>query len=199
MSQFDIQKFDFIDMDEVVKKLRCVKLLGHGLKCVYQNAKAEIENVSPLKLVPTQRYVLSSSLKTIENLYVLFNKIGIDIFNLDGGIRYTLNDKIFHLLPPIIEMTDNSLGGFVPLICDGMHRIKCSIQLNKEIRVICFHNLPPEFPYYAHPLPNGWKDVRIIDRIPPKFQKKVYREPNAHKLLFRDINSVFPGIQFSRK
>jgi hypothetical protein len=51
--------------------------------------------------------------------------------------------------------------------------------------------------YYAHPLPGGWNDVQIIDRLEEGYIKK-FHTVKDHRARFRDYNTEFENIGDSR-
>jgi hypothetical protein len=59
--------------------------------------------------------------------------------------------------------------------------------------------VPPELPYYAHPLDGGWDAVEALPELPDGYEKKAYREPGDHRALYRDFNEAFPGVQPPRR
>jgi hypothetical protein len=71
--------------------------------------------------------------------------------------------------------------------------------MGRDPSIIHVSGLPPEYPYYAYGIEEGWSGVVAIDELTDGFKKKDYRNPDNYKALFRDFNAVFPGIQEQRK
>jgi len=201
-----------IPLQTLLTQLTQTRLMGPGQPLIYQNATLTLqEAVSPNRLIPAQRYVLASDFQMIERLYSTFlQQHALDIFALAGGLwfwpespanpRESTAEKIAEaipLTPPIIEESTTPTGDKIWLISDGMHRIYTARKLGIPINIILVQNVPPQYPYYAYPLANGWNEVIELTEIPKGFHKKTYRETN-YKDLFRNYNEIFPGIQKRR-
>jgi len=198
-----ISHYETITGLDLLRGISCIKLRGHGQPRIYANSPLTITKFHTDELRPAQQYVLKSGVQTILDIYECFKPLGIDVFNLDGGIRFWLEgmDKTepgIPFLPPLIESSKEPGLGRVWLINDGMHRVYAARKLNRWITGVLASNVPTKYPYYAYALVNGWDSVEELDTLPANYQKKVYREPNDHKALFRDINAVFPGVQKDR-
>jgi hypothetical protein len=111
--------------------------------------------------------------------------------NYLGGVTFSDNSNVFSLLPPIIEHWNGKM-----IVADGMHRVSYAIQNKLMIDFIYIRDIDKRCPYYALPLDNGWKDVKIMENKPEV--GKVYREQSDYKRLFRDYNAQFPNIQQKR-
>jgi hypothetical protein len=200
-------------IDEVVllDRLQQTRLKGYGQERVYRNAKLELlEQVSPDELAPAQRYVLRPNLAAIVELRQTMLLRGIDIFALRGGAWVSLAknlethpdeapSELVPILPPIVEESHEADGRLVWLINDGIHRIYAARKARCRINIVLVRDVPPEYPYYAYATAGGWNDVREFDELPDNFQKKDYRFPQNYKGLFRDFESLFPGVQIQRK
>ncbi len=164
-------------------------------------------------------------MERVEDLIALWKRVKknhhVDVFTMAGiheqgeGKQYgyldiTLDDgTTFPILPPIIERFDsieNKSGTFVHqqdscLIIDGMHRVYAA-KLSGLHEITCVIASKPDWPYYALPNEDGWDGVQEIrGELPDGFVKKRYRlpTPGEYKGLYRDFNSVFPGVQEERK
>ncbi|MBF0283822.1 MAG: hypothetical protein HQL51_05120 [Magnetococcales bacterium] len=202
----DIARIQTTPEEELLSRLRQTRLKGHGQPLIYQNARLELaRQMDPRALFPAQRYVLREDFVRLEALHQLFKGRGVDIFALEGAVWFHLRQEdgaegeAIPLLPPVVEMSREPDGRTIPLINDGMHRVYAALRLGKRINVVMVHDVPEEYPYYAHALPNGWDDVTELDALPDDFVKKSYRDPQNYKALFRDFNAVFPGVQKQRK
>lgn len=192
-----ITRLETFSREKLLQSLKQTRLKGHGQALVYEKSRLElVEQVDPDQLYPAQRYVLKEQLETV---YHLFHKLDVDIFNLDGGILFWVDEKgPIPLTPPLVENSKEPDGRIIPLINDGMHRVYAAKRLGKKINCVMVHEVPEKWPYYAFALENGWDGVREMDELPKGFAKKRYRNPKNHKDLFRDFNAIFPGIQKKR-
>ena len=68
----------------------------------------------------------------------------------------------------------------------------------RKINVVLARNVPPEYPYYAYALSDGWAHVEELEELREGYQKKEYRNPENYKALFRDFNEIFEGVQKQR-
>ena len=192
-----VTKLEVVPSSILLSKLKNTRLLGYGQVLVYANAQLSIEQQLDTDiLVPTQRYVLRSTLWTVKELYTTLLSQGVDMFKLDTAVWFWREDirTLLPLLPPIIEESYEADGRKVWLISDGMHRVYTARKLGKPLNVILVKNA--SHPYYAYPLDKGWADVAELQEL-GSLPKKKYRE-TAYKELFRNYNDVFPGIQKSR-
>jgi len=197
-----ISRFEIIPEQELLNRLKQTRLQGFGRPFIYERAELGIvEAVDPRKLAPAQRFVLTAGVRAITELANDFEKQGIDIFGLRGGILFSTDDhsEIIPFIPPVIEESLEPDGRMVWLINDGIHRVYAAMKLGRKLNIVLARNVPREYPYYAYALPNGWNDVTEFDELQDGFQKKTYRDPNGYKALFRDFNEVLPGVQKQRK
>jgi hypothetical protein len=202
---------EIIDENTLLHKLRQTRLNGYGHARVYRNAKLELlEQVSPDELAPAQRYVLRPTLGAVRELREAMLPRGFDIIALRGGVWIwpakngdtvpaEPSDPPVPILPPIIEESHEADGRLLWLINDGIHRVYTARKAGCRINIVLVRDVPPEYPYYAHATAGGWNDVLELDELPDNFQKKDYRVPKNYKALFRDFNSLFPGVQVQRK
>lgn len=199
----EIERFEMIPEAELLARLKQTRLRGFDRFPIYQDAELELlEAFDPRDLVPAQRYVLESDFRNIESLYHSFEKLGVDIFSLRGGLMFWLKgeqDEPIPLTPPVIEESVEPDGRVVLLINDGMHRVYTAMKLGKPINVILARHVDKRYPYYAYALENGWADVEELKELPDNYLKKTYRDPDNYKALFRDFNERLPGVQKQRK
>ena len=194
-----------LSTEETLARFKETRLRGFGQPRIYEKASLELRPAVPTeKLIPTQRYVLTSDLNTIFALETLLLGHNIDIFALTGAVLLWLEREGEEegpnpLTPPIIEDSQEANGQTVWIINDGMHRIAAARKRGRDINVILAQGVPTEYPYYAFPLENNWQDVVELAELPDNFAKKSYRSPDDYKSLFRDFNGVFEGIQKQRK
>jgi hypothetical protein len=201
-----IQKFELLSENELLSRIQQTRLRGFGGAQVYQNASIQlVEAVDPNSLAPAQRYVLRDHCAVIEDLYRAFQEKGIDLFALRGALLFTpepegdLPAESIPFLPPIIEESIEPDGRHVWLINDGIHRVYTAKKLGCLVNIVQVRNVPPQYPYYAYALENGWEGVEELAELPDTYMKKTYRDPSHYKALFRLFNEVFPGVQEPRK
>jgi hypothetical protein len=185
--------------EELLERLRAVRLRGHPDVRPYAEADLQLRAVDPDTLAPPQRYVLREGVQTMHDLRAALASHGLDPFALDGGALVTIDGDAIPVIPPIVEESHEPDGRTVDVIADGLHRVYAARQRGLPITVVVARGLPRDFPYYALALPDGWAGVAELDELPDGFQKKTYRVPDRYKSLFRQYNEVFPGVQQQRK
>ena len=187
--------FEQLNKSEVLRRLRAVTLLNSSVQ-PYKKAKIAFNaKVNPSILMPCQNYVLNERLQDISTMItdLAVSPLGLlsSKFCQLAGCRFSHDKKMLSLIPPIIENWEGKL-----IIADGMHRCFYALHRDLLIDVIMIKEIDEECPYYALPLPNRWKDVKIVDSKPEI--GKVYKEPDSYKRLFRDYNGQFPNVQMKR-
>lgn len=191
------------DRDELLSALRETPLRGFDKAKLYANATLELAPATDTDmLTPAQRYVLEPTLDKLLRLRAALLAEGIDLFALDGGAYiHTSEDpsEAIPIVPPIVEETLEPDGRCVLLINDGLHRVSAARSLGLPISVVVARGVPSEYPYYAYALPRGWAELEQLEKLPDSYQKKEYRLPDNYKALFREFNTVFPGVQKQRK
>lgn len=194
--------------DELLAALRRTRLRGFGGARPYENATLElVPAVDPDALAPAQRYVLRPTVERILALRAALAPHGVDPFALDGGVHVhtggeaggEAGGEVVPLIPPIVEESTERDGRTALVINDGIHRVFAARSAGLPIAVVLARGVPPEYPYYAYALDDGWAGVALLDELPERFQKKEYRRPDAYKALFREFNEVFPGVQQERR
>jgi hypothetical protein len=198
-----ILSIERFDCDQLLASLRETPLRGFDKVELYANATLElVPAVDTDLLTPAQRYVLEPTLRKLLDLRDALSSHGIDPFILDGGayVHTSENpDEPIPLIPPIVEETLEPDGRTVLLINDGLHRVTAARSLGLPISVVIARGVPREYPYYAYALSNGWDELERLEELPDSYQKKEYRLPENYKALFREFNTVFPGVQKQRK
>ena len=184
--------------DELLARLREVRLVGHGRAKPYGHAELAIERHAPDDLVPAQRYLLSGNVERVLELRKALLAHGLDLFALDGGASVRLDDGDVTVIPPVVEESREPDGRTLLLVNDGVHRVYAARSSGERITVVVARGVPPELPYYAHPLDGGWDAGEALAELPDGYDKKAYREPGDHRALYRDFNAVFPGVQEAR-
>jgi hypothetical protein len=200
----NIVKYELLPEADLLARLKTTRLRGFDGAQVYRDASLEIANKHTDELTPAQRYVLADGVQTILDLADAFEPKGIDVFGLRGALLFwpegsdPETEPAIPLLPPMIEESREQDGRSVLLINDGIHRVYAARKRGRAINVVLARNVPPEYPYYAYALPDGWAQVEELAELTEGYQKKAYRNPDNYKALFRDFNAVFEGIQKQR-
>lgn len=203
----NITRIEKISEDALLKRVRQTRLRGHGQPLIYEKAQlALVRHADPRTLYPAQNYILRADHQRLRDLHDAFLARGHDIFALEGGLHFWMQEGNadteegpIPLTPPVVEMSQEPGGRTIPLINDGMHRVYTAMQLQKSIHILLVHNVPEQWPYYAYARETGWDGVEELTELPDNYVKKSYRDPEHYKALFRDFNHVFPGIQKQRK
>lgn len=177
------QRMTLVQLEE---RLRNVPLLLSPNIKPYMEADIYKKTVHVNELKPTQTYVLKRILEQQEKLETYLNDENLSMFDLDGALKISCMGKSFWLLPPICEVENDEM-----IICDGMHRLYTAPHGVCKVIVI----KGATHPYYADPL-DSWSKCNTY--YEPPEQKKVYRDKENYKSLFRNLNDQFEGIQEKR-
>jgi hypothetical protein len=190
---------------ELLSKLEHVTLRGSSVQ-PYLGARIDIVTLDPAILAPTQRYVLTSELKKIEQVrWGLLKDQHIDILQLDGYLKCSYPadypgpplSHVIDVLPPVVEEYFDPRGNLHLTIADGQHRSFLARQMGTLLAVAYVRGVNQHHSYYAYPLPGGWKDVEIVDTIEEGYIKK-FHSLREHKSRFRDYNTQFENVGDSR-
>jgi hypothetical protein len=177
----------------VIERLRAVRLHKSTLR-VYKDANIVSETIPPETVYPCQLYCLQSILDRLKELGEALRAEGIDLMNLDGAVEYLCEDRVFQVIPPVVE-TDRVTG--LPIVCDGVHRLFIARTLERSCQVLWVKD--PTVSYYADPNKAGWRDV-MLHKDHASMHKAVglkrwYRSSrNGYLTGFRDFNSVFVNV-----
>ena len=199
-----IVKYELLAEAELLSRLKRTRLRGFDRAEVYRDATLEILETDTGSLVPAQRYVLQEGVQAILDVADAFEPRGIDIFALRGALLFWPEgsdpdrDPPIPFLPPVIEESVEPDGRTVLLINDGIHRVYAARKRKRKINVVLARNVPPQYPYYAYAIPEGWARVEELKELTEGYQKKEYRNPENYKALFRDFNEQFEGVQKQR-
>jgi hypothetical protein len=192
MNILAVQRFS---EDELISRLAEVTMLKAPEVRVYEKALISLERISPKSLAPPQNYILREELKKVRQLKWSLEEHEVDIFQLNGFIRLTVQgfDEPVDLLPPIVEESIERDGSFHLIINDGMHRVYMALREWVVPQIVLIRGVPKEYPYYAYPLPGGWDKVDERADLPPGYLKKWHRISNFHAL-YRNFNSAFKNV-----
>jgi len=181
--------------DELISRLREVRLLKKPEVLIYKNCTITLERISADWLYPTQRYVLIQELEKVRNLQWALKEQGYDMFSLNGFLELWIDgkDQPITLLPPVVEESIEANGSVVILINDGMHRLYLAHHQWVIPQVVYIRGVPKEYPYYAYPNPKQWEGIEVIDELPPGYIKKWHRISDYHSL-YRNFNSAFSSV-----
>lgn len=201
MKIVNVQRFS---EEQLVQRLKNVTMLKAPEIKVYENAFISLEKISSTYLAPPQNYILRNELKKVRQLKWALQDYQIDLFQLDGFVRLSLEgaDEPVDLLPPIVEESIEGDGSIHFIVNDGMHRVYMALREWVIPQVVVIRGIPKEFPYYAFPVPGGWNSVEERDDLPVNYLKKWHRISNYHAL-YRNFNSAFSNVggprEFSNK
>ena len=186
----------------LIERLRKVTLL-HSSKTknpiyVYKNAEIELVRLPVSSLLPHQFYQIEEVLLKLRNLQKALREKNIDIFNLKGYVSYTTDESEnpYTLLPVIVEYQHEKDDSIKPITLDGLHRISIARSQNlHEIQVIKIAKVNSKYPVFGFVNPNGWKDVKTVEKSPDKKDKRLWRFPlgEVYKY-YRDFNSAFENV-----
>lgn len=190
-----IEKVVYHSREELISRLRNVRLLHKPDVLVYKNCLISLEKISTDWIFPTQRYVLRQELEKVRNLQWALRELGYDMFFLDGFLEIEIrgSDQPITLLPPVVEESIEANGAAIILINDGMHRLYLARHQWIIPQVVYARGIPKEYPYYAYPNPKQWDNIEVIDELPPGYIKKWHRIAHYHSL-YRDFNSAFSFV-----
>ncbi|MBM3299316.1 MAG: hypothetical protein FJY85_05120, partial [Deltaproteobacteria bacterium] len=120
-----IQRVECFSVEALVENLRKVTMLKAPEVRVYTDAFISLERISTEYLSPPQNYILRDELKKVRELKWALQSHGINVFELNGFIRMTLEDfnEPVDLLPPIVEESIEQDGSVHLIVNDGMHRV----------------------------------------------------------------------------
>ncbi len=181
---------------DLIDRLRGLTMLEDETIHPYENAFISLENICIDDLFPPQRYVMKKELLKIRELKWRLEEHGVDLFNLGGFVRLTLEgeEEPIDLLPPVVEEFIERNGKIAHIINDGMHRVYVSYLEWVIPQVVFIRGLPRHIPYYAYPIPEkDWTKIELRDDIPKTFIKKWHRI-EQNKTLYRNFNSVFKNV-----
>jgi len=186
----EIIRYKIKSTDELINKLRRVTMLKDQSVKPYLNAHISVIDIDPECLSPCQFYILKDELDSKIELQEAFKDINQDIFNISGYIEFQISTENSYrtLLPPVIEESIENDCRIYHLINDGMHRIFLSKLQKRRSKIILIRGANVK--YYAYPLPNGWHDVKIVNKIDKGLIKKIHRIRD-NKRLYRNFDSVF--------
>ncbi len=190
-----ILKVEMHSAEELIERLRRVRMLTSPDVTVYSQATITLEKIRTDFLSPPQSYILNSELQKVRNLRWALKEHGVELFNLDGYASIYLegNDEPVDVLPPVVEESVEEDGSVHLIICDGMHRVSLARMEWVIPQVIFIRGIPKEYPYYAYPVPGGWNSVVARDDLPEGFIKKWHRI-KEYKSLYRNFNSAFSNV-----
>ncbi|KJR43599.1 hypothetical protein MCHI_000501 [Candidatus Magnetoovum chiemensis] len=190
-----ITAVEHFSSSELIRRLRDVTMLTNPQVYPYKEVFISLESISTDHLVPAQSYILNSELLKVRQLKWELEGHGIDMFNLNGYVKFWLDgySEPLDLLPPVVEESVERDGLVVNIVNDGMHRVYAA-RLEWVIpQVVFIRGIPKELPYYAYPVRGGWDRVAAVDRLEEGFIKKWHRI-KEYKTLYRNFNSAFENV-----
>lgn len=186
---------EIFSQEELVTRLRQVTMLKSPDTRVYDKAFISLEKISTDFMAPPQSYILRGELKKVRELKWALEKRGVNLFELNGFVRLTLegSSEPVDVLPPILEESIEHDGSVHLIINDGMHRIYMARREWTIPQVVLIRGTPKNLPYYAYPTPGGWNGVEERDDLPHGYLKKWHRIESYHSL-YRNFNSAFSNV-----
>ena len=198
-----IKKIEKFSQDDLIRRIKNVTMLKAPEIKPYKEAVVTLEKLNTSELYCPQKYILEQNLMDIAKLDWSLRKKDVDIFNLNGYVRFWLDGKEepHDFLPIIVEESIEENGKVVNIICDGMHRAYYARTCWKMPQVLFIRGIPKEYPYYNYPIYKG-DDWDKLDRfsklpIPEGYIKKWTREEN-YKAYYKNFNSQFKNVSVAR-
>jgi len=190
-----ILKVERFPEQELIRRLRDVTMLKAPEIKIYTDAFISVEKIRLKQLAPPQNYILRGELKKVRELKWALEEHGVDIFELNGFVRITLegSDEPVDVLPPIVEESIERDASVHYIINDGMHRVYMALRECVIPQVVLVRGIPKGLPYYAFPVPGGWDRIEERDDLPADYIKKWHRIENYHAL-YRNFNSAFTNV-----
>jgi hypothetical protein len=196
---FKILKAEPHSQAELISGLRKVVNLKDREAYPYANATLEVTSLPFSEFRLAQRYLLQNGLAKIQRLEWELEKLGYDLFDLDGYLTIWTDQspEPIDILPPVVETMVEADGSSVNVVNDGAHRLVVARLEWKKPKIVLASNVPPQYPYYAYPIPGDrpWDDLVLVegDVIPANLIKK-WRRQEDDKRLYRDFNSAFRNV-----
>jgi hypothetical protein len=198
-SPFTITKVETHSAEELLAGLRKVVMLKDPKAYPYAEASLSLTTLPWPEIRPAQRYLLVDGLNKVHRLEWELARHGHDLFDLDGYLTIWTDQSPdpIDVLPPIVETIKEADGSLVNIINDGAHRMYVARLEWRRPIIVLAQNLPPQFPYYAYPIPGDQPFEAMVmvegEVIPANLIKKWHRQED-NKLLYRDFNSAFQNV-----
>lgn len=190
--------------EDLLDRLRRVPLMAQPEILIYEKAFITLERIKTDFLSPPQNYIWLAELKKVQDLRWSLAEHGVDLFNLDGFVTYTVKEAdgteaSYDVYPPIVEESIEADGSVALLINDGMHRVYLARLEWVAPQVAYVRGVPKECPYYAFPRPGGWEGIDLLAENPdPKTYLKKCHRIRENKRLYRDFQAVFANVGHPR-
>lgn len=190
-----LHKIKRLNQEQLFQELKSVPLLGRPDIFPYAKANFEIRLADPATLQPSAFYVLKFELSFLSLLLDELSEFLSGIDRLDTLLEYQDEYGFVHrMIPPVVELTD--FGKW--MILDGEHRSFIAKNRNIKIPMLFISNI--QIPYPCLLLPEGWKSVNIVDKVP--VHKRLRRPglndtPETEYSLHRDLRKF--GSKGTRK
>jgi len=163
LQRIEIQKeFGFSELEE---RLREVKLKGFSEIRIYRDAKISVQKLDSKAVedlyIPQPTVYRKGFLDRIEAMQKLFNRSGIDVFCLNGGVDYVAFDENgqatqWTLIPPVAEV---NLFNFVNGTIDYSNLLGEDL---KKVMQEKGHELNPELKQLNYPGFDGAKSLPLV-------------------------------------
>src|SRR3989344_1809395 len=139
-----------------------LELAGDLEKYEYRKAEFKVENLKYFQINPSAYYALKSKLEFQREFYrVLTIDCKINLFELPGIVYFEFDNKMFGLVPPIIEIYEETDGHDSYALQDGIHRILLGKELDLPQECIFIQNKAANRDYLPYSYTNSWDEVKI--------------------------------------
>lgn len=198
-----IERIKKFSVENLIARMKKVSMLQAPRVKPYQDTVITLEKLTTDELYCPQRYLIEQNLLDIAELNWEMKKKGVDIFELNGFVRFFLKEKKepIDILPIVVEESFEEDHRVVNIVCDGMHRAFLARQYRKIPQVIFIRGIAPKYPYYNYPVYKGsdWGKIDLFPSLPlPEgYIKKWTREKN-YKAYYKNFNSQFKNVSVAR-
>jgi hypothetical protein len=198
-----ITKIEKLNQRELIKRIKATPMLKSPEVKPYKKAVVTLEKLDISELYCPQKYIIEQNLMDIAKVDWELRKHKIDIFNLNGFVRFYVEGEKepIDFLPIIVEESIEANGKVANIICDGMHRAYLAKTQWKIPQVAFIRGIPKDYPYYNYPIYKGdnWHKLDRFPKLPlPEgYIKKWTREEN-YKAYYKNFNDQFKNVSVAR-
>ncbi|MCX6738127.1 MAG: hypothetical protein NTY11_01770 [Candidatus Parcubacteria bacterium] len=128
------------------------------------------------ELWPCALYAINTALANTRETVRQLGLLGVDAFHLGSEMTSLWleiggkTDDLYTFLPPWVEKSEDD--GDKLVIVDGLHRVmEARLEGLETVTIILVQNTA--VPLICYPV--EWEEVRLLDAVPPKDQKRRYR------------------------
>jgi hypothetical protein len=156
-----LQIVSFQDLDEVIRRMRGVKLLYENSIHPYEYSKVRLQVVELVKITPMALYIMKGRLEeTLEFHDALMAKYAFGLWDLPGLLKFRYNStSVQKIAPPLIEVykeRGDISNSYIWGLVDGLHRFRVAESLGyNKVWAMIVHDVG----YPLVPLPVAWKEI----------------------------------------